>query len=65
MDSPIRKAEKDVKKILAQVDRFYVELFAEVLEQLDSIKEGEGTLLDHSMITLGSGVGRWKRSHHG
>jgi hypothetical protein len=46
-----------VKKMLVQVDRFYVELFAEVLEQLDAIKEGEGTLLDHSMITLGSGLG--------
>jgi len=46
-----------VKKMLVQVDRFYVELFAEVLEQLDEIKEGEGTLLDHSMITLGSGLG--------
>ena len=50
----------DVKRILAQVDRFYVELFAEVLEQLDAIKEGEGTLLDHSMITLGSGLGDGK-----
>ena len=37
-----------------------MELFAEVLEQLDSIKEGEGTLLDHSMITLGSGLGDGK-----
>ena len=51
---------QDVKKALTQVDRFYVELFAEVLEQLDSIKEGEGTLLDHSMITLGSGLGDGK-----
>ena len=51
---------KDVKKSLTKVDRFYVELFAEVLEQLDSIKEGEGTLLDHSIITLGSGLGDGK-----
>ena len=50
----------DVKKSLTRVDRFYVELFAEVLEQLDSIKEGEGTLLDHSIITLGSGLGDGK-----
>lgn len=51
------QAQDRVKKMLVQVDRFYVELFAEVLEQLDAIKEGEGTLLDHSMITLGSGLG--------
>ena len=50
----------DVKRDLARVDRFYVELFAEVLEQLDSIQEGEGTLLDHSLITLGSGLGDGK-----
>lgn len=51
---------EDVKKDLAQVDRFYVDLFAEVLEQLDAINEGEGTLLDHSIITLGSGLGDGK-----
>ena len=50
----------DVKRDLARVDRFYVELFAEVLEQLDSIQEGEGTLLDHCLITLGSGLGDGK-----
>jgi len=49
-----------VKEDLIKVDRFYVELFAEVVQQLDAIKEGEGTLLDHSMITLGSGLGDGK-----
>ncbi len=49
-----------VKEDLIKVDRFYVELFAEVLEQLDAIKEGDNTLLDHSMITLGSGLGDGK-----
>ena len=32
-------------------------LFAEVLEQMDAIREGDGTLLDHSIVTLGSGLG--------
>jgi hypothetical protein len=45
------------RKILGQVDLFYMELVAEILNQLDDIKEGEGTLLDHSMITIGSGLG--------
>ena len=49
-----------VKKFLVQVDRFYMELFAEVLEQMDAISEGAGTLLDHSMVTLGSGLGDGK-----
>jgi len=51
---------QSVKNFLVQVDRFYVELFAEVLEQMDAINEGEGTLLDHSMVTLGSGLGDGK-----
>ena len=51
---------KSVKNFLVQVDRFYVELFAEVLEQMDAINEGEGTLLDHSIVTLGSGLGDGK-----
>lgn len=49
-----------MKNFLVQVDRFYVELFAEVLQQMDAISEGEGTLLDHSMVTLGSGLGDGK-----
>lgn len=49
-----------VKKFLVQVDRFYMELFAEILEQMDAISEGVGTLLDHSMVTLGSGLGDGK-----
>jgi hypothetical protein len=51
---------QEVKNFLVQVDRFYVELFAEVLEQMDAISEGGGTLLDHSMVTLGSGLGDGK-----
>lgn len=49
-----------VKDFLVQVDRFYVELFAEVVEQMDAINEGEGSLLDHSIVTLGSGLGDGK-----
>ncbi len=51
------QSSENVKKLLVQVDRFYVELFAGVLEQLDAVREGDGTLLDHSMVTLGSGLG--------
>lgn len=51
------QSNEGVKKFLVQVDHFYVSLFAEVLEQMDAIREGEGTLLDHSIVTLGSGLG--------
>lgn len=51
------QSNENVKKFLVQVDHFYVALFAEFLVQMDAIKEGEGTLLDHSIVTLGSGLG--------
>ena len=51
------QSNESVKKFLVQVDRFYVSLFAEFLEQLDAVREGDGTLLDHSIVTLGSGLG--------
>ncbi|MEE2642359.1 MAG: DUF1552 domain-containing protein [Planctomycetota bacterium] len=51
------QSNESVKKFLVQVDHFYVSLFAEFLEQMDAVQEGEGTLLDHSLVTLGSGLG--------
>ncbi|MCH2183393.1 MAG: DUF1552 domain-containing protein [Mariniblastus sp.] len=51
------QSDETVKNFLVQVDHFYVSLFAEFLEQLDAVQEGEGTLLDHSIVTLGSGLG--------
>ena len=51
------QSNETVKKFLVQVDHFYVSLFAEFLEQMDSVNEGDGTLLDHSIVTLGSGLG--------
>ena len=51
------QSNESVKKFLVQVDHFYVSLFAEFLEQLDGVQEGDGTLLDHSIVTLGSGLG--------
>jgi hypothetical protein len=46
-----------VKDFLVQVDHFYVSMFAEFLEQLESVSEGDATLLDSSIVTLGSGLG--------
>ena len=51
------QSNETAKNFLVQVDHFYLSLFAEFLEQMDSVDEGEGTLLDHSIVTLGSGLG--------
>jgi len=51
------QSNESVKRFLVQVDHFYVALFAEFLERMDAVREGDGTLLDHSIVTLGSGLG--------
>ena len=38
------------------INRFHVEQFAYLLARLKEAKEGEGNLLDHSMIVYGSGI---------
>jgi len=42
---------------LAKINAYHVSLFAYYLEKLKSIPDGDGSLLDHSMILLGSGMG--------
>jgi hypothetical protein len=39
------------------MERYQVEQFARFLEKLKSIQDGSGTLLDHSMVLFGSGMG--------
>ncbi len=41
---------------IQKVNRFHVAHLAYLLHKLKSIPEGEGTLLDHSMIVYGSGI---------
>lgn len=48
------KAEK--KEKIAKINRMHMELFAAWIQQLKSVKEGEGTLLDNCMIVYGSGI---------
>ncbi len=51
-------------KDLSTIDHYLVEQFAYFLKQLDSISEGEGTLLDHSMVLYGSGLSDGNRHQH-
>lgn len=41
---------------VAQINAFHVSLFAYYLEKLKATPDGDGTLLDHSMILYGSGM---------
>ena len=42
---------------MAKINQFHVGLFAEFLSKLKATREGNGTLLDHSLILYGSGIG--------
>lgn len=48
--------DTEKRKKIAQINRFHMEQFAYLLGKLRSVKEGQGTLLDNSMIVYGSGL---------
>ncbi len=45
-----------VRKKLEELDRFHVEQFARLVAKMDAIPEGDQTLLDNMIFTLGSGI---------
>jgi len=49
---------------IRKINHFHVEQFEYFLGKLKSITEGEGTLLDNSMILYGSGIGDGNRHNH-
>jgi len=46
------------------INRFHVEQFAYMLGKMKSVREGDGTLLDNTMIVYGSGIGDGNRHNH-
>jgi len=42
---------------LAKINAYHISLFAYYLEKLKSTPDGDGSLLDHTMILMGSGMG--------
>jgi hypothetical protein len=63
---PLTHHGNDPKKIekVARINRFHVSLFAEFLAKLRDTREGSGTLLDHSLLLYGSGMGNPNRHDH-
>lgn len=49
---------------VGQIDRYMVEQFAYLLERMQAVREGDGTLLDHSMVLLGNGNGDGALHNH-
>ncbi len=58
---------KPTLSLLRAMDRWYVEQFAHLVTRLESIREGEGSLLDHSIVVYGctnsSGTGNGWPGH--
>jgi hypothetical protein len=49
---------------IAKINQFHVSLFAYFLEKLNSVAEGNGTLLDNSLYLYGSGMGNPNVHNH-
>jgi hypothetical protein len=56
---PLSHHGNDPEKIarMAKINAFHVSLFAYFLGRLQATPEGNGTLLDHSLLLYGSGIG--------
>ncbi|HEX3314761.1 MAG TPA: DUF1552 domain-containing protein [Gemmataceae bacterium] len=63
---PLTHHGNDPAKIekVARINRFHVSLFAEFLAKLRDTREGDGSLLDHSLLLYGSGMGNGNQHDH-
>lgn len=56
--------DKEKMEQIARIDKYLVGHFAYFLDRLKSVKEGEGNLLDNSMILYGSAIADANRHSH-
>jgi hypothetical protein len=49
---------------IRKINRLHVGQFADFLNKLKAIEEGDGTLLDHAMVVYGSGISDGNRHNH-
>lgn len=55
---------EDNKARFALINRYHVSLFAYFLDKLNSIPDGDGTLLDNSLVMYGSGMSDGNSHNH-
>jgi uncharacterized protein DUF1552 len=58
------KGQAAMMEKVAQINCYHMEQFAAWLKKLKSIQEGDGSLLDHSMIVYGAGLSDGNRHLH-
>jgi hypothetical protein len=56
--------EKEKVEAIKKIDRYHMEQFGHFIKRLKSIKEADGTLLDHCMVMAGCGIGDGNRHNH-
>ena len=63
---PLSHHGNDPEKLakLAKINAYHVSLFAYFLEKLKATPDGDGSILDHSLYLLGSGLGNSDRHDH-
>ncbi len=56
---PVSHHSNDLERIrrLTVIQRYHVERFADFVKKLAAIKEGDGSILDHSLFLYGSNIG--------
>ena len=58
------QGDKEKIEKVTRINRFHVELFTYLLAKLKATPDGDGSLLDHSMIVYGSGLSDGNRHLH-
>lgn len=58
------KGDSALIEKVAKINRYHAELFAEFVAKLAATPDGDGTLLDHSMIVYGGGIADGNRHQH-
>jgi Protein of unknown function (DUF1552) len=58
------KGQAEMMEKVSQINCYHMEQFAAWLKKLKAIKEGDGSLLDHSMIVYGAGLSDGNRHLH-
>ena len=55
---PISHHQRDPEKLakLTKINQYHVQLFSAFVDRLANTRDGDGTLLDHSMIVYGAGM---------
>lgn len=56
--------DADLMSQKARIDTYHVQMLAYLLEQMQATPDGDGSLLDHSLIVYGSGMGNGNLHRH-